>query len=436
MDDSRGRRTLHWTPVAGILVLILVVTLARPEQPASDERMIDWCFACGSQWGIDFALNIALFIPLGVALRLARVRPMRAMMIAVGTTLAIELTQLLIPGRVTSTGDVIANAVGGLAGYAIGGQLRALSVPGTRQAVALLVVTGVAVPGVLAFTLWLFRPAPTAHPYWGQFAPELGQFERFDGRVIEASVGGERLRNGRLPNTGAVRERLRGRVAELRAIVEPGQATVGLAPAVSIFDREHNEILLLGRTRSDLVFRLRSNATRLGFRTPSVTVWNGFGLGPRDNRAVPLHVVARVQGWSISAEAWLDTARAERTIEFRPTQGWAYLLPFEHLYMPAMRRFTFYWMAALLVPLGYYAAFALARLTRAPERLAVLGWVGGVAAASLLGLPAMAGLSSGTSWEWQGAGAGVATGMLIGFGVMGVIALWTPDSDHEPAPEA
>jgi VanZ family protein len=416
--DPGGRRAIRWTPVAGIVLLILWVTLGRTELPQANTVMIDWCVSCGSQWGIDFVLNIALFVPLGLAIRLAGATRRSAVLAVVATTLAIELVQLAIPGRVTSTGDLLANSVGGIAGYALAGHLRAIFLPADRQALVFVAGAGAFVPALLALTLWLFHPAPTAHPYWGQFAPALGQFAQFDGRIVEASVGGEPLRIGRLANTGAVRARLEEDGTVVRAVVVPGPPTVALAPAVSIFDGEQNEVMLIGRDGDNLVFRLRSRATRLGLRTPSVTVWNAYRIGSAAARDGGLRLAGRVRGYSISADARADTACASRTIAFRPTQGWAYLLPFEHLYTPRAPRFTMIWMALLFAPLGYYVAVAVMRHHRWAPRAGVMAWVGAAAAASLVAVPTAAGLARGTSWEWQGLAAGLLAGGVLGAGVM------------------
>ena len=98
--------------VGGTLLLILLATLGRTELPPPGVRNIDWCFTCGSQWGVDFLLNIALFVPLGLALRIAGIGWRTATLAVVGTTLAIEAIQLLIPGRITSTGDLLSNSIG------------------------------------------------------------------------------------------------------------------------------------------------------------------------------------------------------------------------------------------------------------------------------------------------------------------------------------
>ena len=423
IPTPRGRRTIHLALVGGVILFILLATLGRTELPPPGVRNIDWCFSCGSQWGIDFVLNIVLFVPLGLALRFARVARRRAFLIVVATTLAIELTQLLIPGRITSTGDLLANAIGGIGGYELAAFLWAIVAPTARQAGGFALASGVAVPAILGMTLWLFGPAPTEHFYWGQFAPTLGQFVKFHGRVVEASVGEEPLRNGRLANSAAVRQRLREDGTVVRAVVVPGTPTPALAPAVSIFDGRHNEIMLLGRDGDDLVFRRRSRAMELGLRTPSITVWNAYRLGSGDPERQLVRLAGTVRGYSISAEARADTASASRTIHFRHTHGWAYLMPFEHLYTPGAPRFTTIWLAMLFSPLGYYAAHAVVRLRGLVARLGVAAWVAIVAGVSLVAVPAAADLAPATPWEWRGAAYGIATGALLAALVLAVPAV-------------
>jgi VanZ family protein len=413
----RRRRPTSWLLVVGTLLLILFATLGPTALPPRGVPMVDWCFTCGSQWGVDFVLNILLFVPLGLALRLAGVPVRSAVAAIVAATCAIELIQLLIPGRISSTGDLLANATGGIIGYAVAGGLRTLFVPNARQAVALAVGAGALVPAMMMLTLWLFEPAPTSHAYWGQFAPTLGQFAQFHGRVVEASVGGAPLRNGRLANGPQVRAHLRENETEVRAIVYAGAPTIALAPAVSIFDGEQNEVMLLGRDKSSLVFRLRSRARALGLRTPSVTVWNAFPREPAGVAQERVRLTGRVSGYTISATARTGATCVTRSIHFRPSHGWAYLAPFENLYTPNALRFTVLWLALLFAPLGYYAAAAVARLGGAGARVSMALLPPAVAAASLVALPPAFGLSPAASWEWQGAAIGLVCGAVLSMAI-------------------
>ncbi len=427
MASPRRRRILPAVAVVSVLTAILWATLDRFQPPPAGVQLWEWCFMCGREWGIDFVLNIALFVPLGVVFRLARIPLFPAILGILATSFVIEVLQLVIPGRITSIDDIISNTVGGTLGFFLGGHMRALIVPRARQAAAAAVAAGVFALAVPWWTLWLFEPAPTDHPYWGQFSPVLGQFARFDGTIVEASVADEPLRNGRLPNTDAVRRQLRRDSVTVRAVVRGGRATGRLAPVVSIFDGEHNEVMLLGREGGrSFTFRLRSRASRIGLRTPTVTVWDGFPGAADTASPAQVHLTGTIDGYSITAASRYtrssgDTNSVTRTIDFRHTHGWAYLVPFENLYTRHAGRFTTIWLALVFTPLGYYGAVAAMRNRGTRWRFALLPWVVVVALLALVALPRVMGLVSASENEWLGAAAGIAGGGLAAAVTMAVM---------------
>jgi glycopeptide antibiotics resistance protein len=60
--------------------------------------------------------NVLLFLPLGAVLRLQGLRVRRVIVAGCVLSLAIELAQLAIPGRTTSTDDVLLNTAGAALG--------------------------------------------------------------------------------------------------------------------------------------------------------------------------------------------------------------------------------------------------------------------------------------------------------------------------------
>jgi glycopeptide antibiotics resistance protein len=69
--------------------------------------------------GIDFVLNIVLFVPFGGLIRLLWPSTWfwwRMLFMGAAASSIIELTQLLIPGRVTAFSDVIGNSAGAMLG--------------------------------------------------------------------------------------------------------------------------------------------------------------------------------------------------------------------------------------------------------------------------------------------------------------------------------
>jgi VanZ family protein len=69
---------------------------------------------------VESWLNIAMLMPLGFGLMLATRRVVWPSLLVVLLPVAIELTQVLIPGRECSVSDWLANSLGGLVGVGVG----------------------------------------------------------------------------------------------------------------------------------------------------------------------------------------------------------------------------------------------------------------------------------------------------------------------------
>lgn len=407
-----------------MLAVIAILTLTPGEAVLTAVRRPQWCFACGAHWGIDFMLNTILFAPLGAALALARLRPLVALGIVFGATLGVEVLQLVaIPGRIASSGDLTSNTLGGALGYLLLPRFGAVVHPTARQAWTML-AGACAVPLLaLAGTAWLFGPSTTGLPVWGQLAAEMGQFGRFTGTVRQATLSGLDVPNRRFPDSDVVHARLAQHDVTVRALVLPGDSLPQtLAPIVSLFDGGRHELLVLGQERTDLVFRLRRRAAAFGLRTPVARAWNAFPPAFADG-ASPIRLTGVIRDYAIGAWASQGDSVSARVIRFRPTHGWAYLLPFDHLYTPRAARFTMAWLALLFAPAGWFAVQAMRRSSRAAMRIVPVLVVTGTMLAGLSLLPVALGLSPGMTLEWQGALAGVAAGAVLAAGASRV--LWS-----------
>jgi hypothetical protein len=136
---------------------------------------------------------------------------------------------------------------------------------------------------------------------------------------------------------------------------------------------------------------------------------------------MPVRLSGTVHGYSITATAGDDGDRVSRTIHFRPTHGWAYFAPFEHLYTKHAGRFTTIWLALIFSPLGYYSAIGVIRSSGIVRRVAVAIWAAAAVTLGLVGLPVAVGLSAGTAGEWRGAALGGALGVLAAAIVMATL---------------
>jgi glycopeptide antibiotics resistance protein len=110
-----------WALVAVVAIWLLWMTLRPNQTVAADLAPLTESAAergISIHLLIDFAGNIVVFVPLGVALALAlRHRPLgRRILLATlggaGLSLAIELIQTTIPSRVTALDDWLLNTLG------------------------------------------------------------------------------------------------------------------------------------------------------------------------------------------------------------------------------------------------------------------------------------------------------------------------------------
>ena len=123
---SRNPRVLRIVLGAYVALLAVVGFFPSPVDRPIDaplSRIIQWCGQHGLGFityaRVEFGANIALFVPLGMLLALlfGPRRWWRAPVICFVATVIIELGQgALLPQRVTSIGDVIANTIGGILG--------------------------------------------------------------------------------------------------------------------------------------------------------------------------------------------------------------------------------------------------------------------------------------------------------------------------------
>lgn len=132
---SRGPNPFVFAATLGYLGIIGFITLS-PGDSGSDVqglsyRVISFLkrLPTGLSWDqLEFSLNIAMFVPLGVLLVLLFGPRFfwLAVVASLAVTFSIEALQHLIPFRVPDTRDLIANGLGGVLGMLVGLVLIAL----------------------------------------------------------------------------------------------------------------------------------------------------------------------------------------------------------------------------------------------------------------------------------------------------------------------
>jgi glycopeptide antibiotics resistance protein len=109
----------RWLPLVISLALIAAVTLV-PRTEYAPPRF-DWHIGTDRSEIIESLLNVALFAPLGAALRWIHVRLGGAVAAGLTLSLAVELMQrFLLPGREGELQDLISNTLGAASGWLLG----------------------------------------------------------------------------------------------------------------------------------------------------------------------------------------------------------------------------------------------------------------------------------------------------------------------------
>ncbi|MCI0621912.1 MAG: hypothetical protein L0387_09615 [Acidobacteria bacterium] len=199
-----------------------------------------------------------------------------------------------------------------------------------------------------------------------------------------------------------------GRIAagiEVRAVT--GTPTADLAPIFSIFDDRQREIVLLGQNGTDLVYRLRTRSGALRLRSPALRL---TGVLPTEPGA-RVELRARYTPGRYHLEAAIGDQSFSQDLVLSVSWGWPFLLPFDHALGAEMLWLTSLWIAALLFPVGYYAA----------RSQAVSGRTGAVTLVILLSIglaiiPALSHLEIFHPIEWIAGIAGAVIGFRLGKG--------------------
>jgi hypothetical protein len=366
------------------------------------------CLVCGAAGAVDVLYNFILFIPLGFALRWTGLGNGRVVALSMFLTIAVESAQYwIIPGRDASLSDVLTNTAGGAAGALLANLLPELLNPRGPALSLLLGLSALLPTGTLALSAWLLRSAPPRSLWYGQWAPELDQYDRFHGRIVTASLGGRFMPGGPLreyPTSTLGSEHVPLR---LGASFVTGPPPLELAPIVSIFDEHQQKVVLLGQRGNRLEFeprirgedyRLRPLRLSLAGVIPARIGDTLRAEGSFDDRALRLAITG-------------SGVEASRSLKVSPALGWVLVAPMAWPIGGEVRVLTALWLVLLWAPLGFY----LIRAVRSPgraSRLVVLIMAAAGSALLTAGLTYAGGLPRN---HWSELAAAT-SGILLGFG--------------------
>lgn len=337
-----GQAAYHQGARILALILIGLATLwPMPSQAPLSEATSFFCLPCGDSGLSDILLNLALFLPLGLALGASGGTAGFVLLASAVVSASVELLQLtVIAGRDASAADIVTNTAGGAAGGWLGRAGFKALFPGPR--IATLVAAGWAALGALGtmMTAWSLAPSFRESTWYGQWAPFGNEPEWFTGSVLAVELGTRPLRHWRLSDSEERRtELLRDTVRLATRVVStnpPGETLRIVALADSA-----GRMITLSQDRRSVRFGLRTRAADLYLETP--------GFVARD--ALP---PAAGDTITIEGRYWMGWSEVQgRQQEISPLDGWSLLIGLPVGSGPATVA-TILWLCGWLVPIGFY----------------------------------------------------------------------------------
>lgn len=373
-----------------------------------------YCIFCGSLGGVDFLLNVLLFVPLGVALAMRNWRGAAALSAIIALSIGIEATQFFfLAGRDASIGDVLANSCGGAIGFTATRSIGTWRKPSYRTALSLSAGWAVLWLALQAAVSYGFTPEFPASRYYGQIARVFGYMAPFEGSVVSATVD-----TIAVPNFGYAKSiQIRAALQDGKPVatdVVPVGPTPKIAPILRIADAQKQEIAILAQDHTALVFGVRAGAQTLRVRSPLYAVRNVFP--PESGSQDTLRLVGASAGGLVTLSAASRPKTVSRQFVISPATGWALFYP-ARWYLEDTRWeavMGFVWIAVLVVPFGYWGSLFV---RRSPLNRKVI-FVGALLLTLLAGLgwiPAHFGLRAASLSVWLSAVAGLVCGALLAF---------------------
>ena len=365
-----------WTVLIA-LSLILALTLA----PGSTSTPMADCFWCGEFATADFILNVALFVPLGLALGVSNgVAAWAAILIAIVVSGGVELAQLAIPGRYPTLSDVLANLLGAVAGLLIARRSQSGRRLTGRRADRATLAWAFVVIGLVLGTDFLLTPSLPDSDWNGTWTPLIPSMSRYPGRVLDAELAGLRIPDGPISQPDSARRLIRAGDPVSVRFETAGAPEKGLSPILRLESPDREGILLIGVHLTDVVVRLRRRSNDLRLHAPDVLFRQAAPVAGDTTM-----VMAAVKHGRVCVTAPPGKSCSPLS---SPGGGWSMLvgLPASvpgwlHIMLDGL------WLAGLFFPLGL---FMRTRRTRVLPSIAALGAVG----ISALGGPGLVVLGS------------------------------------------
>jgi hypothetical protein len=325
--------------------------------------------------------NLLLFIPLGISLTLAGVRPFRVVAIGALLSFSVEFAQQYLPGRDPSLGDIVANTISTALGV-----LLVVAAPIWLWAPPRRSVWQARLTALLAVLVWsgtglMLRQVFPPGPYRMVTRPDLPFFSRYRGEIVKITTGFQSL--------------------EVRAVA-PAYPPGRTSPLIAGLARNDEHVLLLSVDGSDLTLRYDMPALRWTLEQPDLRLRDGLKLvAPGDTFTAAT--------WHDSTNICLRVNATSRChLGYTIGDGWKLIYYPEDRAPWILGLISTLWMLGCVVGVGFWGARG---------RPVSGGWLGmGIVIAALLMVPLTTGLKPTPVYEWIGALGGLAIGWRLGSG--------------------
>ena len=374
-----------WAAAAAAILGICVATLHSAEGGSTP---LGWSFylTFGNAALAELIANLILFIPLGVALTLAGVKPMRVIAAGAVLSFTVEFLQQWIPGRDPSLGDIVANtnstALGVLLVVAAPLWLFVSPRRSTRQAL----ITAIIAVLVWWGTAWLLRQTAPPLPYNVVLNPDFRGFGHYNGPVIDVRPG---KTGGRLEITAL-------------AATEPPNRT---SPLIAILDKHGARVVMLSVDHTDLTLGYHMPAQRATLNQPDLRLRGALrGIAPGDTFTAAT--------WHDSTDICLRLNSIQRCgLGYTVGDGWKLIYDPENWPPWQLALINTLWMAGCVIGVGFWGVRGRrgggegAAMGRLAIAIAILG--------SLI-VPLATHLKATTLYEFLGVLGGIIAGRRLG----------------------
>lgn len=391
---------------------ILVVSLAAigwltlepmpgtPSLPAT-------CFVCGPLGGVDFILNVVLFLPIGAGMAVLGWRVRHALLVGFGLSLVIECLQWrVIPGRDASLGDLCSNSLGAFFGSLLIPRLLLWSAARGREALSLARTAAAIAVLVVVVSAFLVAPARPPFRQWVLWTANRPNMDPFPGTLLQADVNGRVVRGGDILAPDMVFGAAERSTRVGAAVRTNGTVTRRKAHIVAAAN-PLQESFFLGQWKDALVFRGYVNGSRLRLRPLLVRLPGAFARAPSEGSPARLQLDAVSSARAITLSASGDGGSATAVLRRTAGLAWTLLLPWDVAIDASSWPMNMLFFGVLALPVAFWSA-------RVPDESRRAPWVPAAAlVASVAVAPWLAGIATTTPREWTGAGAGAILGIVL-----------------------